>query len=128
MVQLTDVIAAFGQDLIRRYFAYSISLIFADKIVSSFFFDDNLNIFEIVRKQHRSDVDIIENDDQYSGDQLFFQQDGASLHLTQLIRRYLHERFPMQWIERKSFIECPARLSDLSSLDFFSWAHFKTNI
>lgn len=73
-------------------------------------------------------TDIIENDNRYSEDDLFFQQDGAPPHYSRVVRQYLNERFPRQWIGRRGPIEWPARSPDLTPLDFFLWGYLKTKI
>jgi hypothetical protein len=56
---------------------------------------------------------------------LWIQQDGAPAHYSLCVRQYLNQVFQNRWIERREFIEWPARLPDLTSLDFFLWGLFK---
>ena len=67
-----------------------------------------------------------------AGDDLIFQQDGAPPHWAHIVRDYLNETFPNQWIGRgagksdgKGLLEWPPRLPDLTPLDFFLWGHVK---
>ena len=72
-------------------------------------------------------VEIIENDDQYMENHLIFQQDGAPPHFELIVRQYLDQTFPGQWIGRRGSIEWPPRSPDLSPLDFLR-GHLKTKI
>lgn len=77
-------------------------------------------------------IEVIKNDDQYStsscSGQLLFQYNAAPPHHTQPIRQYENEKFSGQWIGTRGHIERPARLPDLSPLDYFLWIHLKTKI
>lgn len=50
---------------------------------------------------------------------LYFQQDGAPIHSTQEVVRWLNHEFDDHWIGRYSANHWPARSPDLSPLDFF---------
>jgi len=49
-------------------------------------------------------------------------------HTVKEIRNYLNKVFAERWIRRKSPIELPARLPDLSFFDYFLWSHLKSKI
>lgn len=59
---------------------------------------------------------------------IYFQQDGAPCHNTNLVRDYLNEKFRNQWIGNNGPVRWPARSPDLSVLDFFLWGFLKNKI
>ena len=59
------------------------------------------------------------------GADLYFQQDGAPAHYAVSVRKWLDEQFPDRWIDRRGFVEWPARSPDLTPLDFFLWGILK---
>lgn len=97
--------------------------IYGDRIVGPFFLPQTLNGETYLQLLEEAIdpalTDIIENDNRYLEDELFFQQDGAPPHYSRAVRQYLNERFPRQWIGRRGPIEWPARSPDLTPLDFF---------
>ena len=61
-------------------------------------------------------------------DSIWYQQDGAPPHYAAPVRQYLDELFPNRWIGRRGFVEWPARLPDLSPLDYFLWGYLKCKV
>lgn len=59
---------------------------------------------------------------------LWFQQDGAPPHTTQLVRDYLNHVFPRRWIGRRGSVEWPARSPDMTPLDYFLWGYTRSQI
>lgn len=57
-----------------------------------------------------------------------FQQDGAPAHNALIVRNYLNELFPNNWMGTQGPIKWPARSPDLSPLDFFLWGFLKNKI
>lgn len=106
--------------------------IFGDRLIGPIFLDGNLtgemylNLIENI--VHPLLVDIVENDDRYSADELTFQQDGAPPHFARPVTDFLNATFPGQWIGRRGPTEWPARSPDLTPLDFFLWGHLKSKI
>lgn len=60
--------------------------------------------------------------------EVYFQQDGASVHYSVLVRNYLNNEFPERWIGRGGPIKWPARSPDLTPLDFFLWGYLKDEV
>ena len=53
-------------------------------------------------------------------DGTIYQEDGAPPYFGNIVRTFLHEKFPARWIERGSpYITWPARSPDLTPPDFF---------
>jgi hypothetical protein len=52
--------------------------------------------------------------------------DGVPLHFSLVLRAFLNDRFPRQWIGRGGPTEWPARSPDLNPLDFYMWGHLKS--
>lgn len=59
---------------------------------------------------------------------IYFQQDGAPCHNSDMIRNYLDENFPKQWLGTRGPIHWPPRSPDLSILDYFLWGYIKNII
>jgi len=59
---------------------------------------------------------------------IWFQQDGAPAHFGLIVRNFLNETFPNQWIGRRGEIEWPARSPDLTPLDFYLWGYLKDKV
>lgn len=53
-------------------------------------------------------------------DELFFQQDGASLHYALTVRVYPYKAFPQPWFGKRSL--------DLTSMDFSFWDVVKNKV
>ena len=60
--------------------------------------------------------------------EIYFQQDGAPAHNSQIVRHYLEENFTERWIGTHGPVRWPPRSPDLSVLDFFLWGHLKNLI
>lgn len=56
---------------------------------------------------------------------LYFQQDGAPAHYSQLARDWLDNKLPERWIGRRGPIDWPARSPDLTPCDFYLWGRLK---
>ena len=63
-------------------------------------------------------------------DQLYWQQDGATVHCTDRNMRYLDNLFGERVISRRALRgrEWPPRSPDLSPLDFFLWGYLKSKV
>ncbi|GFU10709.1 uncharacterized protein TNCV_4175231, partial [Trichonephila clavipes] len=57
---------------------------------------------------------------------IWFQHDGAPAHFSADVGSALDTKYPGQWIGRGGLLNWPARLPDLSCLDFFLWGHMKS--
>ena len=59
---------------------------------------------------------------------IWFQQDGATVHTAQRTMHYLRELFLRHIISHHSNIPWPARSPDLAPCDFFLWGYLKGEI
>ena len=59
---------------------------------------------------------------------LYIQQDGAPAHYAVSVRKWLDEHFPDRRIDRRGFVEWPARSPELTPLDFFLWGVLKNQV
>jgi len=59
---------------------------------------------------------------------IYFQQDGAPAHNSQIVRPFIIETFEDRWIGTHAPNRWPARSPDLSVLDFFVWSFLKNKI
>jgi len=57
---------------------------------------------------------------------MYFQNDGAPPHYTRHVSEYLHESFPNRWLGHGGPVAWPARLPDLTPLDYYLWGNMKT--
>jgi hypothetical protein len=57
---------------------------------------------------------------------MWFMHDGVPLHFSLVLRAFLNDRYPRQWIGRGGPTEWPARSPDLNPLDFYMWGHLKS--
>jgi inhibitor of nuclear factor kappa-B kinase subunit alpha len=63
-------------------------------------------------------------------DNLWWQQDGAPCHVTNINMRYLDSQFDNRVISRQPIngIDWPARSPDLNPCDFFLWGYLKSKV
>ena len=63
-------------------------------------------------------------------DRLWWQQDGATIHVTDVNMRYLDAQFGPRVISRRPIrgIDWPARSPDLSPLDYCLWGYLKSKV
>ena len=63
-------------------------------------------------------------------DRLWWQQDGATVHVTDVNMRYLDTQFGPRVISRRPIrgIDWPARSPDLNPLDFCLWGYLKSKV
>ncbi|GBM52347.1 hypothetical protein AVEN_229575-1 [Araneus ventricosus] len=93
-----------------------------DRVVGPFFFTETsitANIYqdllEIYVFPQIDDLEAV------TGNSIVFMQDGATPHFSISVREALNERFPNSWIRRDGPITWPARIPDLTPVDFFFW-------
>lgn len=56
---------------------------------------------------------------------IYFQQDGASPHNTEIITNFLNANFGNNWIANQGPNRWPARSPDLTPMDFYLWGRLK---
>jgi hypothetical protein len=56
---------------------------------------------------------------------MWYLLDGAPPHYAIIVRVWLDENFPDEWIGRNGSIPLPLRSRDLIRCDFFVWGHMK---
>ena len=63
-------------------------------------------------------------------DRLWWQQDGATVHVTDANMRYLDRQFDGRVISRRAIrgVDWPARSPDLNPLDFCMWGYLKSKV
>lgn len=98
------------------------------EIVGPVFFRQTLNSDRYLNMLQTSLMDYLENLSLEVRANMFFQQDGASVHSTLPVRRWLDRVFPNAWIGRYSANPWPARSPDLTPMDFFLWGYLKEKV
>lgn len=97
--------------------------IIGEHIIEPFFIEGNLNCDKYLQLL-QSDIIPIQlfpsvNNPNVIAENVWFHQDGATLHYARIVRICLNQIFPERWIGRRGSIEWPARSPDLTPLDFF---------
>ena len=59
---------------------------------------------------------------------IFYQQDGAPPHNSQLVTNFLEDTFNRNWIGNNGPYLWPPRSPDLSVLDYFIWGTIKNQV
>lgn len=57
--------------------------------------------------------------------QMYYQHNGAPPHFSQVVRQYLNQQFPNQWIGHSSAQNWPPRSLDLNPLHYHVWCYVK---
>lgn len=102
--------------------------IFNNKIIGPYFFRENINSELYLHFLMFELEEVINHFSDEEKEQLWFQQDGAPCHSTQIVREYLDYQFRGKWIGRNSTHPWPARSPDLTPLDFFLWGYLKNKV
>ena len=95
-------------------------------LIGPFFFDNTVTAESYLKMLNEKLWPIVSKRDDCAD--LYFQQDGANAHYTVSVRKWLDEHFPDRWIDRRSFVEWPARSPDLTPLNFFLWGVLKNQV
>lgn len=98
------------------------------KIIGPYFFRNNLNSARYLQFLSNELMDDLHELPLLERHEMFFQQDGASIHSTVAVRQWLDTNFPGKWIGRYSVNPWPARSPDLTPMDFFLWGYLKTKV
>ena len=61
-------------------------------------------------------------------EQLYFMQDGATCHATQLNLKFLLSKFVDHVISNKTDLQCPPNSPDLNPFDFLSWGYSMNHV
>lgn len=102
--------------------------IFRDRLVGPFFINgilDGPRYLQLLQEEIVPAIREIVGDDFV---ETWYQQDGAPANFRQIVRNYLNQVFQNHWIGQRGTIEWPARLPDLTPLDFFLWGYIKDKV
>ena len=91
-----------------------------------FFEDESVNMHSYLNMLE--DIVVPKLREEYSGEDFYFQQDGAPPHYAVIVRDFLSNVFPGKWIGRRGPIEWPPRSPDLTPMDFFFWGVVKDKV
>ena len=103
-------------------------------IVGPFVINGNLNGETYLQLLRNEVVPAIANLFEHNLADVWFQQDGAPPHNTNLVRNFLNEAFENRWIGyRRPNAEIPrlawpSRSPDLTPLDYFLWGYLKGKV
>jgi len=59
---------------------------------------------------------------------MYYQHDGVLPYFSQVIRQYLNNKFPNQWIGRGGALNWPPQSPDLNPLDYHVWGYMKAMV
>jgi len=59
---------------------------------------------------------------------MYYQHDGAPPHFSQVVRQYLHHKFPNQWIDHGSAQNWPPQSPDLNPSDYHVWGYMRAMV
>jgi hypothetical protein len=59
---------------------------------------------------------------------MWFMHDGDPPQFSRTARQYLKDHFPGKWIGRNRPVVWPLRSPDLNPIDFYIWAHVKSEV
>ena len=62
------------------------------------------------------------------GNNMWWQQDGAPAHTSNVTMQYLREQFPLRLMSKSGGWPWPPRSPDLAIFDFFLWGYIKQQI
>lgn len=99
-----------------------------DRVVGPFIFDENLTgerYLRFLTNQFQDYLDALPLA-QLTG--IWYQQDGAPAHNSTLVKNFLDNQFPNQWIGNRGVVLWPARSPDLTPMDYYLWGHLKNKI
>jgi hypothetical protein len=65
---------------------------------------------------------------EHGAENVWFQQDGATAHISRRSLAILRERFPGHVVSLHGDIGWPTRSPDLSPFDFFLWGYLKVQV
>lgn len=102
--------------------------ILCNRIIGPFFIDGNLNAEKYVALLKDKIIPAIQEIAGQVFNDVWFQQDGAQVHFSLIVRELLNETFPDRWIGRRGALEWPPRSPDLTPLDFFYWGYLKSKV
>lgn len=99
-----------------------------NKLIGPFFFRENLNSEKYLHFLNNKIFDVLNRMPLNLRQNMWYQQDGASIHSTVAVRNFLDQKFQRKWIGRYSQYPWPARSPDLTPLDFFLWGYLKYKV
>lgn len=103
--------------------------ILGERIIGPFFFLQTLNAIRLLHFLNNELMEVIDDFPLAVLRDMFFQLDGASIHNSIIVRRWLNVNFPQKWIGRNSpLIEWPPRSPDITPLDFYFWGTIKNKV
>lgn len=100
--------------------------LFQGRLIGPYFFQGTLTGARYLHFLENALPELLEEIPIQERGAMWWQQDGAPPHNSNLVTQFLNERFENQWIGNSGPLRWPARSPDLSPLDFFLWGYLKT--
>lgn len=100
--------------------------ILGDQLIGPYFFNGTLTGQQYLDFLMNQLPLLLENINLSLRQVMYFQQDGAPAHNSNIVSAHLNRVFPRRWIGTNGPIRWPARSPDLTTLDFFLWGHLKS--
>lgn len=99
--------------------------IIGNHLIGPFIIDGRLNGVNYLQFLQEELNNLLEEVPLQIRNNMWFMHDGAPPHFSVIVREYLDNRFPNQWIGRGGPFPWPPRSPDLNPLDFFLWGYLK---
>ena len=109
-------------------FGLNVSCFILGTQIKFYIFEGNLTANRYVEILETAIPDLLDDVPLAHVNEIYFQQDGAPAHNSQMARLFLENNFTNQWIGTNGPIRWPPRSPDLSILDFFLWGYLENKI
>lgn len=76
----------------------------------------------------QNDLPVLLNNLPVQLDTMWFHQDGAGPHNSNIVVNYLNQTYPGRWIGTNGVLKWPARSPDITPLDFYLWGYLKSEV
>ena len=102
-------------------------------IIGPFFFEDGNGCTQTVNKERYVRIlerfwATVQEGSTSDGDEIWFQQDGATPHTSKMALQWLQERLGERIISRGTDTPWPPHSPDLTPLDFYLWGFLKSRV
>ncbi|XP_031777035.1 uncharacterized protein LOC116415815 [Nasonia vitripennis] len=94
-------------------------------VIGPYFFNGNVNQHNFLEFLRDHLPGLLEEVDLETRQRIWVQLDGAPPHFARILRTFLNERYPNQWIGRGGPVAWPPNSPDLTSPDFYLWGYLK---
>ena len=102
--------------------------VIGDQLIGAYFFPQRLTGGIYTKFLQDELPALLENVPLQTQRQMYYQHDGAPPHFSQVVRQYLNNEFPNQWIGLGYAQNWPPRSPNLNPLDYHVWGYVKAMV